>query len=62
MQTEKERMLSTKDVANYLGIHLVTVYRMIRDKKLPFSRIGGRWRIHKMKLDKWAEEKAICRA
>lgn len=37
-----ERLLDTQDVAQILGVHVQTVRRYIRDKRLPAIRITPR--------------------
>ena len=49
--------MTTKDVCAYLRVSLVTIYRMIRDKKIPVIRVSGRWRFIKTEIDKWMEAK-----
>lgn len=39
-----DRCLTVAEVAEYLGIHPVTVRRMARDGKLPGRKIGKYWR------------------
>jgi len=36
-------MLTTREVAKYLGIHEKQVYRLLRQRRLPGTRITGRW-------------------
>ncbi len=36
-------MLTTKEVAEYLSINEKQVYRLIKDKKIPATRITGKW-------------------
>mgnify|MGYP003393461487 CR=1 FL=1 len=50
-------LMTTKDVCAYLRVSLVTIYRMIRDKKIPVIRVSGRWRFIKTEIDKWMEAK-----
>lgn len=49
----KPPYMSTKDVAKYLGIHEMTVYRMAKDKKIPAVKVGGKWKVNKELLDQW---------
>lgn len=54
---EKE-MMSVKEVAEYLNINEKLVYRLIREKKLPGTRVTGKWTFPKRLLDEWMIEKA----
>ncbi len=46
-------MMTVKDVARYLRVHDVTIYRMIHRGRLPAVRIGRVWRFHKDHIDRW---------
>jgi len=50
-------ILNADQVANYIGIHKITLYRLIKSKKIPAFKIGRQWRFKKEILDKWMEEK-----
>jgi len=54
-------ILTPKETAEYLKLHIVTLYRMLKEKKIPSSKIGGQWRFSKQKLEKWIENKAIVK-
>ena len=50
-----ERMMDVEDIARYLNLHIMTVYRMLQSGLLPGRKVGGRWRISKKELDEWLE-------
>ena len=54
-QSQKE-YLSVSDMADEFGIHEMTFYRMIRDKKIPAFKIGSQWRVRRTDLNKWLDE------
>lgn len=58
MSKEKE-ILTTKEVAEYLSIHPLTVLRYARQGKIPGFKIGTDWRFHKKYLEKWIKQKLI---
>ena len=58
MSKEKE-ILTTKEVAEYLNIHPLTVHRYAREGKIPAFKIGTDWRFHKKYLEKWIKQKLI---
>lgn len=45
--------MSIKEVAEYLGIHEITVYKLANEGKLPCLKIGGLWRFQKDILEQW---------
>lgn len=47
--------MDVEEVAQYLNLHLMTVYRMLQSGLLPARKVGGRWRIRKEELDQWLE-------
>jgi len=47
--------LTVKQVAAYLQLHKLTVYRYIRDGQLPASRVGKAYRIRRADLDAFLE-------
>jgi len=46
-------ILTVKEVAEYLDICAMTVYRYAKQGKLPAFKIGSDWRFHKNSIDKW---------
>jgi len=51
----QKEYLSVADMAAEFGIHEMTFYRMIRDKKIPAFKIGSQWRVRRQDLNKWLE-------
>ncbi|MDQ3910630.1 MAG: helix-turn-helix domain-containing protein [Actinomycetota bacterium] len=47
----KKGLLSAEDVAGYLGVGQVTVYRWCREGRLPCLKIGKSWRIRRSALE-----------
>ncbi|MBN2241135.1 MAG: helix-turn-helix domain-containing protein, partial [Acidobacteria bacterium] len=48
-----KEMLTTKEIAEYLSINEKQVYRLIKDKKIPATRITGKWLFPKGLIDEW---------
>lgn len=51
-------MMSTKEVATYLGIHEKQVYALIKSKRIPSTRVTGKWVFPKKLIDDWIESNA----
>lgn len=51
-------IMNTKEVANYLGIHEKHVYALIKAKRIPATRVTGKWVFPKRLIDEWIEENA----
>ncbi len=47
----RKDLLSAEDVAGYLGVGQVTVYRWCREGRLPCLKIGKSWRIRRTALE-----------
>jgi putative molybdopterin biosynthesis protein len=46
-------MFTTKEVAEYLSVNEKQVYRLIKEKKIPATRITGKWLFPKNLIDEW---------
>ena len=53
-----KEMLNTKDIADYLNINEKQVYRLIKEKKIPATRITGKWTFPRKLIDEWIIESA----
>ena len=47
--------LTLKEVARYFRLKRVTLYKMVKDRKIPAFKIGGRWRFKKSVIEKMAD-------
>lgn len=54
----RTQIMTPREAAKYLGLHLVTVYRLIKKGELPGFKIGGQWRFKKDLLDEWIARKS----
>ncbi len=50
-----EEMMSTKEVAHYLGVHEKQVYALIKSKRIPSTRVTGKWIFPRKLIDEWIE-------
>ena len=46
-------VLNSNDLANYLRVHRSTIYRLLKQGKLPAFRVGSDWRFNRESIDKW---------
>ena len=53
-----EELMNTKEVAQYLGVNEKQVYFLIQDKKIPSTKITGKWIFPKKLIDEWIESNA----
>lgn len=48
-------VMTLREVAQYLGLHVMTVYKLTREGRVPAAKIGGQWRFKRNVLDEWLE-------
>lgn len=53
------QMLSTRDVAKFLGINEKMVYTLISDKGLPASKVTGKWIFPRHLVEQWVESNTV---
>ena len=46
-------MMTTKELAQYLKLHPITICKFAGEGKLPAIRIGRVWRFDKEAIDRW---------
>ncbi|MCL1834043.1 MAG: helix-turn-helix domain-containing protein [Leptospirales bacterium] len=49
----ENKLMTTKEVAEYLGIHEKQVYALIKENKIPCTRLTGKWIFPKHLIDEW---------
>jgi excisionase family DNA binding protein len=54
-----EEMMNTKEVAHYLGIHEKQVYALIGLKRIPATRVTGKWVFPRKLIDEWIQSSAM---
>lgn len=54
-----KKLLSTKEVSEFLGINEKMVYSLISDKNLPASKITGKWLFPKHLVEQWVENNTV---
>ena len=45
--------LTPDEVASLLSLHVMTVYTLLRKKKLPGMKLGGKWLVHRDKMESY---------
>ena len=53
-----EELMNTKEVAKHLGIHEKQVYALIKAKRIPCTRVTGKWVFPRRLIDEWIENTA----
>ena len=52
-----KEILTPKEAAEYLSIHVRTIYRLVKNGEIPGRKVGGSWRFKKETLDEWLSGK-----
>ena len=50
-----ESVLTVREVARYLRMKPLTIYRQVSAGKLPAFKVGSHWRFKKDSIDRWIE-------
>ena len=58
-QVRKAGLLTVQEVATHLAVSPRTVYRLMKDYRLPAYRIGGQWRFKLEAIEAWMGEADI---
>lgn len=56
---QKNKLLSTKEVAQYLNVNEKMVYSLVSDKGLPASKVTGKWIFPQHLVDQWIEANTL---
>lgn len=56
-----ERLEDVHRVADYLGVSIPTLYRLLRSGKLKGSKVGGQWRISREAVRQLLEDQIHVR-
>ena len=47
------RVVNVRELSAYLKVHPTTIYRLLRNGKLPGFRVGSDWRFNLEQIDAW---------
>ncbi len=49
----QEVLLTVEQVAQYLKVDKLTIYRLVAQRKLPAFKVGNQWRFKRSMLEVW---------
>lgn len=52
-------ILTVKELAGKLRVHPSTIYRLLKEKRIPAFRVGSDWRISQEAIDEWQRKTAL---
>lgn len=62
MLLEEEQMeapMTVKELSEYLKLDRMTIYKMLKEEKIPAARIGHQWRFFREDIDAWIRSKSV---
>lgn len=54
--SKNKRVMTVKEIAEYLDVHPMTIYKYVKEGKIPAFKIGTSWRIRRDSIQKWIKE------
>ncbi len=61
MTAEIREVMNIREASAYLGVSTESLYRYIREERIPAFKLGNRWRFKKSVLDRWMEKQSTHR-
>jgi excisionase family DNA binding protein len=58
MLENNDRVFTIKELSQYLRIAESSLYKLVREGKIPGQKIGKTWRFFKPAIDSWLSEKS----
>ena len=57
--SEHPTIMTVREVAEYLRMHEMTIYRMARHGEIPAYKVGNRWRFNRGRIEEWLGEHEV---
>lgn len=61
-RARRDEVLTAEEAAEYLRMALSTLYRYMREGRVPCFKVGSRWRFKRSVLDEWIEQVSVVDA
>lgn len=56
MNREISDILTIDELSTYLKISKSTLYKLVREGKIPSQKVGRHWRFRKVAIDRWLDD------
>jgi len=53
MKTDNSRVMTVKELSDFLRVHPTTVYHEVKCGRLPAFKVGSDWRFDRESIDRW---------
>lgn len=57
MQQNGKAYLTVNEVAERFGVNVTTVYRLVKQGRLPAFKVGNQWRFSQDRLEEWVADR-----
>jgi excisionase family DNA binding protein len=54
--TNQSKLVTVKELSNYLRVHPSTIYRLLKGGELPGIKLGSDWRFNLEAINRWRVE------
>jgi excisionase family DNA binding protein len=54
-----DEILTVKELCDLLRLHPTTVYKLVRQGKIPRFRVGNEWRFRRDVIERWTVEQSM---
>jgi len=52
-------LMTVEEVARYLRVTEKTIYRLVKRRRIPASKVGHQWRFEKSSIDEWLRQNSV---
>jgi excisionase family DNA binding protein len=52
-------IITATELAQYLRLHVTTIYRLVRQGQIPTFKIGADYRFHRDEIEKWIGDQQV---
>jgi excisionase family DNA binding protein len=59
MDEKPGEVLTIEELSAYLKISKSTLYKLVREGRIPSQKVGRHWRFRKKAIDRWLEETRV---
>ncbi|HKV55877.1 MAG TPA: helix-turn-helix domain-containing protein [Candidatus Binataceae bacterium] len=55
----EDEIFTIKELSDHLRVHPTTIYRLLRQGRLPGFRVGSNWRFNRAAIEQWERLQAL---
>ena len=52
-------LMTTKELAEYLQLDRMTIYKLLKSGDIPANRVGHQWRFFRADIDTWVRSQKV---